>query len=245
MPNEMAVELFREMVRRTVHDPDVAESLSPRGYPLGCKRPVLDSNYFETFNRDNVTLVDLRKDPIREVTAKGIHTEQRFVELDVLVLATGFDAMTGALTRIDVRGRDGRQLRDDWAAGPRTYLGVGTEGYPNLFICVGPGSPGVLANYPPQIELQLGWIADFLCYLVDRGYTRAETSLDAQDEWCERVNAVARGTMCTADSCSSWYNGSNIEGKPRVFLPYVGGLTKYMERCNEVAARRYTGFELS
>jgi cyclohexanone monooxygenase len=242
--NEMAVELFREMVRRTVKDPDVAESLSPRGYPLGCKRPVLDSSYFETFNRDNVTLVDLGQDPIREVTATGIRTEQRFVELDLLVLATGFDAMTGALTRIDVRGRGGRLLRDDWANGPRTYLGIGTAGFPNLFICVGPGSPGVLATYPPQIELQLGWIAEFLDYLVEHGYTRAEADVDAQDEWGEHVNAVARGTMFTADSCNSWYNGSNIEGKPRVFLPYVGGLPRYMDRCREVAAQGYDGFVL-
>ena len=241
----MAVELFREMVRRTVKDPDVAESLSPRGYPLGCKRPVLDSSYFEAFNRDNVTLVDLSKDSIEEVTPTGIRTEQRFVELDLLVLATGFDAMTGALTRIDVRGRGGRLLREDWADGPRTYLGIGTEGYPNLFICVGPGSPGVLATYPPQIELQLGWIADFLRHIVDHGYTRAEADLGAQDEWCEHVNAVAQGTMFTADSCNSWYNGANIEGKARVFLPYVGGLPKYMDRCNDVAAHGYDGFKLS
>lgn len=243
--NEMAVELFREMVRRTVRDPAVAEALSPRGYPLGCKRPVLDAHYFETFNRDNVSLVDLQADPIQEVTATGIRTEQRFVELDVLVLATGFDAMTGALTRIDVRGRDGRSLRDDWANGPRTYLGVATEGYPNLFIMVGPGAPGVLATYPPQIELQLGWIADFLRHLVDHGDTRVEATSAAQDEWGEHVNAVADGTMFTAASCNSWYNGGNIEGKPRVFLPYVGGLPRYMERCNEVAARGYEGFVMS
>ena len=243
--NEMAVELFREMVRRTVHDPDVAEALSPRGYPLGCKRPVLDSNYFETFNRDNVTLVDLGTDPIEEVTATGVRTEQ---------------ALRGARrarARHRVRRHDRRaarastcvvgmvrSLRDDWADGPRTYLGIGTAGYPNLFICVGPGSPGVLATYPPQIELQLGWIADFLGYLVEHGYTRAEADLDAQDEWCDHVNAVAQGTMFTADSCNSWYNGANIEGKPRVFLPYVGGLPKYMDRCNEVAAQGYDGFVL-
>jgi cyclohexanone monooxygenase len=243
--NEMAVELFREMVRRTVKDPDVADSLLPRGYPLGCKRPVLDAGYFETFNRDNVTLVDLRKEPIEEVTPTGVRTAHRFVELDVLVLATGFDAMTGALTRIDVRGRDGRLLRDDWAGGPQTYLGIGTVGYPNLFICVGPGSPGVLATYPPQIELQVGWIADFVEYLVDHGFTRAEAEAEAQDRWTEHVNQVAEGTMFTAASCNSWYNGANIEGKPRVFMPYVGGLPAYMERCNDVAADGYQGFTLS
>ena len=192
-----------------------------------------------------MTLVDLRKDPIEEVTPTGIRTAHRFVELDVLVLATGFDAMTGALTRIDVRGRDGRLLRDDWADGPRTYLGVGTEGYPNLFICVGPGSPGVLAVYPPQIELQVGWIADFIGYLTQHGLTRAEAEAGAQDGWTQHVNEVAQGTMFTAATCNSWYNGANIEGKPRVFLPYVGGLPAYMQRCDAVAANGYEGFALS
>jgi cyclohexanone monooxygenase len=243
--NEMAVELFREMVRRTVKDPETAEALSPRGYPLGCKRPVLDAGYFETFNRDNVSLVDLRRETIEEVTPEGIRTSERFVPLDVLVLATGFDAMTGALTRIDVRGRDGRLLRDDWADGPRTYLGIGVEGYPNLFVCVGPGSPGVLATYPPQIELQVGWIVDFIAHLVDQGLRCAEAERGAQEAWCAHVNEVAEGTMFTAASCSSWYLGSNIEGKPRVFLPYVGGLPAYMDRCNEVAARGYEGFVLT
>jgi cyclohexanone monooxygenase len=243
--NEMAVELFHEMVRRTVKDPELADSLLPKDYPLGCKRPVLDSNYFETFNRDDVSLVDLRKDSIVEVTPEGIRTERRFVPLDVLVLATGFDAMTGALTRIDIRGRDGRSLRNDWSAGPRTFLGIATEGYPNLFICVGPGSPGVLATYPPQIELQVGWIAEFVRHLVEHGYTRAEPDVAAQDEWGEHVNDLARGTMFTAESCNSWYLGANIEGKPRVFLPYVGGIPKYMGRCNEVAANGYDGFVLT
>ena len=243
--NAMAVELFHEMVRRTVKDPEVADSLLPRGYPLGCKRPVLDAGYFETFNLDHVSLVDLRKDPIQEVTATGIRTEHQFIELDVLVLATGFDAMTGALTRIDVRGRGGRLLRDDWAGGPHTYLGIGIVGYPNMFVCVGPGSPGVLATYPTQIELQVGWISEFVRYLVEHDYTRVEADLAAQDTWGEHVNEVARGTMFTAESCNSWYLGANIEGKPRVFLPYVGGLPNYMARCNEVAAQGYEGFVLS
>jgi cyclohexanone monooxygenase len=242
--NEMAVELFREMVRRTVKDPEVAESLSPRGYPLGCKRPVIDSGYFETFNRDDVTLVDLRKGGIDEVTATGIRTAQGLVELDVIVLATGFDAMTGALTRIDVRGRGGRLLREDWADGPRTYLGVCTAGYPNLFICVGPGSPAVLASYPTQIELQVGWIAELVRSLGEQGFACVEAEATYQDAWCDHVNEVARGTMFTAPSCSSWYNGQNIAGKPRVFLPYAGGLTAYMARCNEVAAKGYEGFAL-
>ena len=241
--NEMAVELFREMIRRTVDDPEVAEALAPRGYPLGCKRPVLDTNYFETFNRDNVTLVDLRKGGIEEVTPDGIRTAQGFVDLDVIVLATGFDAMTGALTRIDVRGRGGRLLRDDWVGGPRTYLGVAMAGYPNLFVCVGPGSPAVLATYPTQIELQLGWLATFVRHLNELGLT-AEAEIGAQDAWCDHVNEVAQGTMYTAPSCNSWYNGQNIEGKPRVFLPYSGGLPAYMDRCNQVADHGYEGFTL-
>ena len=240
--NEQAVELFREMVRRTVHDPEVAEALSPRGYPLGCKRPVLDAGYFETFNRPNVSLVDLRREPIERFTATGARTSERDIELDVLVLATGFDAMTGPLTRIDVRGRDGRLLRDEWASGPRTYLGLSMAGYPNLFVCVGPGSPAVLATYPPQIELQVGWIADLLTKLRDEGITFVEAEEAAQDDWCEHVGQVATGTMFTAPSCSSWYNGQNIEGKPRVFLAYAGGLHNYMARCDAAAADGYAGF---
>jgi cation diffusion facilitator CzcD-associated flavoprotein CzcO len=243
--NAMAVDLFGEAVRRTVHDPRTAEALAPKGYPLGCKRPVLDNGYYETFNRENVALVDLRTDPIVEVVPEGVRTEHGLHELDVLVLATGFDAMTGALTRIDVRGRGGRLLRDDWAGGPRTYLGVSVEGYPNMFIMVGPGSPAVLAQYPPQIELQLGWIADFLRHLRDHDQVCAEATVDAQDAWCDHVNEVAVGTMFTAASCDSWYNGANIEGKPRVFLPYVGGLPAYMARCDAAAAKGYEGFVLT
>ena len=242
--NEVAVELFRTMIRRTMTDPEVAESLSPRGYPLGCKRPVLDTGYFESFNRDNVTLVDLRKYAIEEVTPNGIRTAHGLVELDVIVLATGFDALTGALIRIDIHGRDNHVLRDDWADGPRTYLGMSMVGYPNLFVCVGPGSPAVLATYPTQIELQVGWLATFLRYLHERGLT-AEATTPAQDAWCDHVNEVAEGTMFTAPSCNSWYNGQNIEGKPRVFLPYVGGLPAYMDRCNEVANNGYEGFTFS
>jgi cyclohexanone monooxygenase len=242
--NEMAVELFREMIRRTVDDPEVAESLSPRGYPIGCKRPVIDAGYFETFNRANVTLVDLRKGGIEAITPTGIRTAQGHVELDVLILATGFDAMTGALSRIDVRGRGGRLLRDDWAEGARTYLGVSVAGYPNLFVVVGPGSPAVLASYPTQIELQVGWIADFVDYLFERGITRVEAEEAAQEAWTEHVRAAAEGTMYTAASCDSWYNGQNIEGKPRVFLPYVGGLRTYIDRCQTAAEKGYEGFAL-
>lgn len=240
--NEMAVEMFREMVRRTVVDPEVADSLCPKDYPLGCKRPVLDNGYFETFNRSNVTLVDLRKDPVVEVVPDGIVTASGVTELDVLVLATGFDAVSGALTRIDIRGTEGRVLREDWAEGPRTFMGFAAASYPNMFMVIGPGSVGVLATYPPHIELQVGWIADLLDHLTATGSTRAEVEPAAQDSWCAEVEAAAAGSMFTAPNCHSWYNGGNIAGKARTLPIYLGGLDRFMARARDVAANDYEGF---
>ena len=240
--NEMAVEMFREMVRRTVVDPEVADSLCPKDYPLGCKRPVLDNGYFETFNRSNVTLVDLRKDPVVEVVPDGIVTASGVKELDVLVLATGFDAVSGALTRIDIRGIEGRVLREDWSEGPRTFMGFATAHYPNMFMVIGPGSVGVLATYPPHIELQVGWIADLLDHLTAAGSTRAEVEPAAQDSWCAEVEAAAAGSMFTAPNCHSWYNGGNIAGKARTLPIYLGGLDRFMARARDVAANDYEGF---
>lgn len=242
--NEMAVELFREMVRRTVIDPEVADSLCPKDYPIGCKRPVLDNGYFETFNRDNVTLVDLRKDAIVEVLPEGVRTTTGVQELDVLIFATGFDAVSGALTRIDMRGKGGRLLRDDWVDGPRTFMGFSVSDYPNMFMVIGPGSVGVLANYPPHIELQVGWIADFLEYLAEHGSTRAEVGADAQDQWCAEVEAAAVGTMFNAPNCHSWYNGANIEGKARVIPIYMGGLDRFMARAQELATNGYEAYAI-
>jgi cyclohexanone monooxygenase len=242
--NEMAVELFREMVRRTVIDPEVADSLCPKDYPIGCKRPVLDNGYFETFNRDNVTLIDLRKDAIVEVVPEGIRTTTGVQELDVLIFATGFDAVSGAMTRIDLRGKGGRLLRDDWADGPRTFMGFSVSDYPNMFMVIGPGSVGVLANYPPHIELQVGWIADFLEYLAEHGSTQAEVGADAQDQWCAEVEAAAVGTMFNAPNCHSWYNGGNIEGKARVIPIYMGGLDRFMARAEDLAANGYEAYAI-
>jgi cyclohexanone monooxygenase len=241
--NEMAVEMFREMVRRTVKDPEVAESLCP-DYPLGCKRPILDNGYFETFNLDHVDLVDLRKDPVVEVVPEGVRTEKGLVELDVLIFATGFDAVSGALTRIDIRGRGGRLLREDWADGPRAFMGLGVAGYPNMLICIGPGSVGVLATYPPHIELQIGWISDLLCRMRDRGETSVEVEPEAEAAWCAHVEEAAQGSMFVAPTCHSWYNGSNIEGKPRTFPIYLGGLDRYMAKAREIAQNDYEGFVL-
>jgi len=243
--NEAAAELYREMVRRTVRDPDVAEALSPRGYPIGCKRPVIDSHYFETFNRDNVTLVDLRRGAIEAITESGIQTAQGHFDVDVIILGTGFDAMTGALLRMDIRGRQGLALRDAWLHGPRTLLGLQTAGFPNLFTVTGPGSPSVLANMVVCIEQHVEWIGSCLTYLRDHGYSAIEATLDAQDQWVAHVNAVAEGTMFTASNCNSWYLGANIPGKPRTILPYVGGLPAYIAKADTIAAAGYEGFALA
>jgi cyclohexanone monooxygenase len=240
--NELGAELYREMVRRTVDDPDLAESLSPRGFPIGCKRPVIDSNYFETFNRDHVTLVDLRKGGIEAITETGIQTQQGHFELDVIVFATGFDAMTGAVARIDVRGRGGVALRDAWVAGPRTYLGLQVAGFPNLFTVSGPGSPSVLGNMVVCSEHHVEWIGACLVHMREHGCTTVEPTDAAQDAWVEHVNEVAQGTMYLAPTCNSWYVGANIPGKPRVFMPYVGGLPAYIDRVEAIAANEYEGF---
>jgi cyclohexanone monooxygenase len=239
--NQSVAEFIRSKIRETVHDPEVAELLCPRTH-LGCKRPCADTNYFETYNRDNVKLVDIRTAPIEAVTPEGVRTGGRLYPLDVLVLATGFDAMTGALFRIDIRGRRGRELRDKWAAGPRTYLGLGTEGFPNLFTITGPGSPSVLANMVTGIEHHVDWIADCIEHLRSRGLARIEATREAEDAWVEHVNERAGRTIYT--TCDSWYLGANIPGKPRVFMPYLG-FPRYAAKCREVAGQGYPGFQLS
>jgi cation diffusion facilitator CzcD-associated flavoprotein CzcO len=240
--NEAGADLYREMVRRVIVDPDTADGLSPRDLPLGCKRPILHTDYYETFNRDNVTLVDLRRGGIEKVTPSGISTAQGDFDLDMIVYATGFDAMTGALDRIDIRGRGGRALRDAWAEGARTLLGIQTVGFPNFFTVTGPGSPSVLANMVVCAEQHVEWIGDCMVYMRERGHTTMEPTRDAQDAWVEQVNAVAHGTMYTAPTCTSWYLGDNIPGKVRVFLPWVGGLPAYIEHCERVVAAGYEGF---
>ncbi len=243
--NEMACEMYREMVRRTVADPDMAERLLPRGYPLGCKRPVIDTDYYQTFNRDNVTLVDLRRGGINAITATGIDTEQGHFEFDVLVAATGFDAMTGSYLGVDIVGRDQRSLRDAWAEGPRTYLGLQVVGFPNLFLLNAPGSPSVLTNMITSMEFQVEWMAECIAYLDQNQIRSIEAIEAAQEAWIAHVNDVAEGTMHTAPSCNSWYLGANIPGKPRIFMPYAGGYPRYKEKCREVAAKGYEGFRLS
>jgi cyclohexanone monooxygenase len=243
--NEAGAELYREMLRRVIDDPETAEGLSPRDLPIGCKRPILHTDYYETFNEDHVTLVDLRRGGIEAITPTGVRTEQGFYEVDVIVYATGFDAMTGALFRIDIRGRDGLSLREAWADGARTLLGVQTVGFPNFFTITGPGSPSVLANMVVCAEQHVEWIGALLVHVRDHEHASVEPSRAAQDAWVDEVNLVATGTMYTAPTCNSWYLGDNIPGKVRVFLPYVGGLPRYVDECDRVAAAGYEGFVFS
>jgi len=242
--NTLAVQLYAEMIRRTVRDPAVAESLVPR-YPLGCKRPILDVGYFEAFNQPNVRLVDLRATPIERVTANGIKTSAEHVDLDVIVYATGFDGMTGALSRIDIRGRDGVLLRDLWAGGPRSLLGLQVAGFPNFFTITGPGSPAVLANVVMGIEDHVDWIADCLAHLHDTGRTTIEATEEAQDAWALHVAALNEGSVRTWPNCNSWWNGANVPGKPRLVSMYTGGIPRYRQECEAVAEAGYNGFILS
>lgn len=241
--NELAAEFVRAKIRSIVRDPAVAELLVPRDHPIGSKRICVDTGYYETFNRPNVHLVDLRDEPIDTFTETGLRVGEREIPLDVVVLATGFDALTGALNAIDIRGRGGRTLRDAWAAGARSYLGLQVAGFPNLFTQTGPGSPSVLSNMILAIEQHVDWIGDCLVHLRDHGYASIEADEDAQDRWSEHVAEVAGTTLYPR--ANSYYVGSNIPGKARVFLPYVGGVGRYRKRCDQVAANGYEGFVLT
>ena len=241
--NETAAEFVREKIRAIVKDPAVAELLCPKDYPIGTKRLCLDSNYFETFNRYNVTLVDVKSHPIEEITPTGLRTTNGFYDVDVLVFATGFDAMTGPLLRMNITGRDGLSLKDKWEHGPRTYLGVATAGFPNMFMITGPGSPSVLASMITAIEQHVDWIADAIVHLMKADQEVMEANPEAEDRWVDHVNEVADQTLYRF--ANSWYLGANIPGKPRVFMPYVGGFNVYRDKCDEVAANDYEGFTLS
>jgi cation diffusion facilitator CzcD-associated flavoprotein CzcO len=215
-------------------------------HPFACKRPIIDQGYYETFNRDNVTLVDLRKAPIRDVTRGGIRTAEDLYELDVIVYATGFDAMTGALSRIDIRGRDGLSLREFWASeGALSYLGLAVAGFPNLFTVQGPGSPSAATNFVAALEQHVEWIGDCIAQLRARGIRTIDALATAQQEWIEHATALVAPTVLVHPSCNSWYNGGNVPGKKRMYMGYTGGIPEYRRRCDEVAAGGYTGFKLS
>ena len=241
--NETAAEFVRARIHEIVDDPDVAERLSPRKHPFGTKRPCLDSDYYATYNRDDVSLVDVRATPIVEITPTGVRTTTDEYELDAIVFATGFDAMTGPLLGPDITGVGGVALRNKWAAGPRTYLGLATAGFPNLFTITGPGSPSVLVNMAVAIEQHVDWVADCIAYLRERDLASIDATVDAEDDWVDHVNEVADLTLFP--HANSWYMGANVPGKPRVFMPYIGGLPHYTEVVNDVAADDYRGFTLT
>jgi len=241
--NQTLSGFFREKIGSIVKDPGVAQLLQP-DHLIGTKRICVDTSYYETFNRPNVTLIDIRRSGrIVEVRDDTLITEQHRLPVDDIVFATGYDAMTGPLLAIDIRGRSGCSLREAWAAGPRTYLGMFIAGFPNLFAVAGPGSPSVLANVILSIEQHVEWISDCLTYMRDRSYVRIEARPDAQDAWVDHVNEVAQATLYPRTK--SWYLGANIEGKPQVFMPYIGGLGKYARHCQEVAAQGYKGLILA
>ncbi len=241
--NDTAAEFIRTKIRQIVKDPDVAELLCPRDYPYGSKRPPVDTNYYETFNRENVTLVDIRSASITEITGAGIRTADAEYPVDVIVFATGFDAMTGSLLKMDIRGRDGLTLAEKWRGGPCTYLGVQVAGFPNMFVITGPGSPSVLANMPLCIEQHVEWIGNCITFMAEHGVNVVEADPGAEDRWVDQVREAAEATLFPR--ANSWYLGANIPGKKRVFMPYTGGFKPYADRCDEVAANRYEGFTFS
>lgn len=240
--NERIAEFVRGKIRSIVEDPETAEALCPTSHPIGTKRICVDTDYYATYNRDNVTLVNVRKEPIERITPTGIALQGRQVEFDTLVLATGFDAMTGALLNIDIRGTNGQALAEKWAGGPRTYLGLMMAGFPNLFTITGPGSPSVLSNMLVSIEQHVDFICDLLEHMESAGREVVQTSLQAEDGWVAHVNDVADATLFPKGG--SWYLGANVPGKPRVFMPYAAGVGAYRQICDGVAADGYRGFEL-
>ena len=240
--NETASEFVRRKIRATVKDPKTAELLCPNDHPIGTKRLILDTDYYETYNRDNVTLVNIRSKPIKEITPTGLRTADADYVLDAIVFATGFDAMTGAMKEIDIHTDEGMSVRGKWEDGPRTYLGIMIAGFPNLFMITGPQSPGVKSQMILACEQHVDWIADCLQYLRDHGFSRIEAEADAEDAWVQHNNEVADRTLYPL--ANSWYVGANIPGKPRVFMPYVGGVAAYKKKCDEIAARGYEGFRL-
>ena len=240
--NDTAAEFIKAKIRGIVRDPAKAAILSDIDHPFATKRPPIDTHYFETFNRDNVSLVDLRATPIEAIVPEGIRTRDALFELDVIVFATGFDALTGPLLRIGIEGRGGRRLADAWRAGPRNYLGLQVPGFPNLFTITGPGSPSVLCNMPVAIEQHVDWITDCIAHMRERGLATIEPAESAAEAWLGQVQAAADATLLPK-ARHSWYLGANVPGKPRVFMPYAGGLARYRGICDQVAARGYEGFE--
>ena len=240
--NDTAGEFIRSKIREIVKDPETVEKLLPTDHPFLSKRGLIDTDYFETYNRENVSLVDIRHSPIQEITPRGIRTEDEEFEFDMIVFATGYDAMTGSFFKMDIRGRNDLSLKDKWSEGPKTYLGLQVAGFPNMFMITGPGSPSVLSTMPVSIEQHIGWISNFLEYMRERDIETAEADASAETAWVTHVNEVGYSTIYML--ANSWYLGANIPGKPRVFTPYAAGVGTYRKECDEVADNGYEGFIL-
>ena len=244
--NDLCADYIKRKIRKTVKDPVVAEKLIPKGYAYGTKRQPLDTNYYETFNKDNVLLVDANTDGgIEEITEKGIRAGGEEYEFDIIVFATGFDAMTGPLKALNLKGRGGLTLDQQWADGPHTYLGISIAGFPNLFTITGPQSPSVLSNMPVSIEQHVEWITECIDNMRRTGKTTIEATPQAQEQWVAHVNEIVNQTLMTG--ANSWYMSANIPGKPRAFLPYLGpeSVGGYRKKCDEVSANDYEGFALA
>jgi cyclohexanone monooxygenase len=240
--NETAAQFVRDRIAEIVDDPETARILTPTDHAYGTKRPPLGDDFYETFNRENVQLVDLRKTPVERITPVGVTTTDRTYEFDAIVYATGFDAMIGALNAIDIRGSNGTLLRDAWSDGPKSYLGISVAGFPNMFTITGPGSPSVFSNMVVSIEQHVDWIADCITYIRDQGARAIDATTTAQDQWVDHVREITEPTLHA--QAESWYSGANVPGKPRVFMPYIGGVGEYRTRCDQIAANNYEGFEL-
>jgi cyclohexanone monooxygenase len=240
--NDTAANYVRGKITEIVKDPATAKLLQPNSHPIGTKRICIDTDYFATFNRPNVSLVDIKTNPIEEVTVNAVRVAGTDHEVDALVMATGFDAMTGSVAKIDIRGRGGLTLNQKWAEGPKTYLGLMSAGFPNLFIVTGPGSPSVLSNMIVSIEQHVDWIADCVVHMRKHGLATMEADRGAEEKWVAHVNEVAHSTLYP--QANSWYMGANIPGKPRIFMPYIGGVGVYRRICDEVAAKGYEGFAM-
>ena len=239
--NYTAAEYVRQQIMRVVKDKETAEILCPRSYPIGTKRICIDTGYFETYNRENVKLVDISKKPIQRLVTDGIIVDDQLYAFDSIIFATGFDAMTGSIFNVDIKGRGGLALKEKWNAGPKTYLGLMSASFPNLFMITGPGSPSVKSNMIMSIEQHVDLVIETLLSMRRKGLSVVEPELEAENKWVDHVQEVANKTLFP--QANSWYMGANIPGKPRLFMPYIGGVGAYREICEEIVANNYRGFK--